>query len=60
MRRREYRDQGRERYEALRRSYQIEEGPFDYRTLEWEHADEAEPAEIEEALDEIEDLPKPI
>lgn len=39
---------------------QIEEGPFDYRTLEWEHADEAEPAEIEEALDEIEDLPKPI
>ena len=40
---------------------QIEEGPFDYRTLEWEHADEpgrTEPAEIESAPDEIEDLTK--
>ena len=37
---------------------QIEEGPFDYRTLQWEHADETEPAEIEKTLDEIEDLPK--
>jgi hypothetical protein len=32
---------------------QIEEGPFDHRTLEWEHAHETE-----KVVGELEDLPK--